>query len=93
MSVIKNTQHPESTLKKKSNSICYHASRELVAMNESRMAHISTNENPADIASKIVGGGRKRTYLIGKLMHNIEDDRDEHLESVSKSRADGLEGF
>ena len=26
MSVIKNTQRPESTLKKKSNSICYHAS-------------------------------------------------------------------
>ena len=25
MSVIKNTQRPESTLKKKSNSICYHA--------------------------------------------------------------------
>ena len=52
-------------------------------MNESRTAHISTNENPADIASKIVGGGRKRTYLVGKLMHDIEDDRDEHLESVS----------
>ena len=83
MSVIKNTQRPESTLKKKSNSICYHASRESVAMNESRMAHISTNENPADIASKIVGGGRKRTYLVGKLLHDIEDDRDEHLESVS----------
>ena len=60
-----------------------HASRESVAMNESRMAHISTNENPADIASKIVGGGRKRTYLVGKLLHDIEDDRDEHLKSVS----------
>ena len=83
MSVIKNTQCPESTLKKKSNSICYHASRELVAMNESRMAHISTNENPADITSKIVGAGCKRMYLVGKLMHDIEDDQDEHLESVS----------
>ena len=83
MSVIKNTQNPESTLKKKSNSICYHASRESVAMDESRMAHISTNENPADITSKIVGGGHKRTYLVGKLKHDIEDDRDEHLESVS----------
>ena len=83
MGVIKNTQHPESTLKKKSNSICYHASQELVGMNESRMAHISTNKNPADITSKIVGGGRKRTYLVGKLKHDIEDDRDEHLESIS----------
>ena len=83
MSVIKNTERPGSTLKKKSNSICYHASRELVAMDESRMAHISTNESPADIASKIVGGGRKRTYLVGKLMHDIKDDRDEHLASIS----------
>ena len=32
MSVIRNTQRPESTLRKKSNSICYHALRELVAM-------------------------------------------------------------
>ena len=47
------------------------------------MAHISTNENPADITSKIIGGGRKRMYLVGKLMHDIEDDQDEHLESVS----------
>ena len=32
MSVIHNTQRPESTLRKKSNSICYHAVRESVAM-------------------------------------------------------------
>ena len=34
MSVIHNTQRPESVLKKKSNSICYHAIREVVAMGE-----------------------------------------------------------
>ena len=34
MSVIHNTQRPESTLKKKSNCICYHAVRESVAMGE-----------------------------------------------------------
>ena len=34
MSTIHNTQHPESQLKKKSNSICYHAAREAVAMGE-----------------------------------------------------------
>ena len=32
MSVIHNTQRPESMLRKKSNSICYHAVRESVAM-------------------------------------------------------------
>ncbi|KAL7545199.1 hypothetical protein ACHAWF_014098 [Thalassiosira exigua] len=34
MSVIHNTQRPESVLKKKSNSICYHAVREAVTMGE-----------------------------------------------------------
>ena len=42
MSVIHNTQHPESTLQKKSNSICYHAMRELVAIGESLTGHIPT---------------------------------------------------
>jgi hypothetical protein len=32
MSVMHNTQRPESVLKKKSNSICYHAVREPAAM-------------------------------------------------------------
>ena len=40
MSVIHNTQRPESTLKKKSNSICFHAIRESVAMGEMATAHI-----------------------------------------------------
>ena len=35
MSVIHNNQSHESTLKKKSNSICYHAVRKSVAMGES----------------------------------------------------------
>ena len=34
MSDIHNTQRPKSMLKKKSNSICYHAMREAVAMGE-----------------------------------------------------------
>ena len=51
MSVIHNTQRPESTLKKKSNSICYQYARESVAMSESLTAHINTHENPADLAT------------------------------------------
>ena len=34
MSTIHNIQYPESQLKKKSNSICYHAVREAAAMRE-----------------------------------------------------------
>ena len=52
MSIIHNTQCPESTLKKKSNEICYHATRESVAMGESRTGHVATAENPADLATK-----------------------------------------
>ena len=39
MSVIHNTQRPESTLKKKSNAICYHFVRESVAMGETLTCH------------------------------------------------------
>ena len=48
MSTIHNTQYPESQLKKKSNSICYHAVREAVAMGELLTGHVKTDENLAD---------------------------------------------
>jgi len=59
ISVIHNTQRPESTLKKKSNSICYHAIRESVAMGESLTGHVKTADNPADLATKIMANGQK----------------------------------
>ena len=74
MSVIHNTQKPESVLKKKSNSICYHAIRESVAMGESLTGHIPSQENPADIATKIIPSGQLREYLVGKMLHDIYDD-------------------
>jgi hypothetical protein len=73
MSVIHNTQRPESTLRKKSNSICYHAVREAVAMGECLTGHIDTNENPADICTKVLPGGRKRDYLLSKVLFDIAD--------------------
>ena len=73
MSVIHNTQRPESTLKKKSNSICYHAVRESVAMGECLKGHISTDENPADIVTKIMPGGHKQNHLCGKVPYDIAD--------------------
>jgi hypothetical protein len=45
MSVIHNTQWPESTLKKKLNSVCYHAMRESVAMGESLTGHINLRQS------------------------------------------------
>ena len=54
MSVIHNMQCLESTLKKKSNKICYHAIHKSVAMGESRIGHVATRENPANLATKII---------------------------------------
>ena len=71
MSVIHNTQRPESALKKKANSIAYHACRESVAMGESITGHVPTNLNPADICTKIVPGGKKRDGLVGLILHYV----------------------
>ena len=60
MSVIHNTQRRESVLKKKSNSICYHAIREAVAMGECVMGHIPTHDNPADLCTKLMSAEMKR---------------------------------
>ena len=47
--------------------------REAVAMKEIMTTHIDTNENPADLATKIIGGGRKRDHLVSKLLYDIVD--------------------
>jgi hypothetical protein len=49
MSVVHNTQRPEYVLKKKSNSICYHAVRESAAMGESIIGQLTYFDNPVDI--------------------------------------------
>ena len=74
MSVIHNTQKPESTLKKKSNSICYHTIRESVAMGESLTGHVSSKDNWADIATKIIPSGQLRDHLVGHLLYDICDE-------------------
>ena len=64
MSTIHKTQCSESQVKKKSNSICYHAVKEAVAMGELLTGHVKTDENPADILTKGLGGGIKRKNLV-----------------------------
>ena len=64
MSTIHNTQCPESQLNKKSNSICYHTVREAVAMGELLTGHVKTDENPADLLTKVLGGGQKRKNFV-----------------------------
>jgi hypothetical protein len=71
MSVVHNTTKPESTLKKKSNEICYHACRESITMGESLVSHIRTAENVADLATKILPAGQKRDYLVSLVLNDI----------------------
>jgi hypothetical protein len=73
MSVIHNTSKPESTLKKKANSVCFHYIREAAAADECRTGHVSTHENPADIATKPLPAGEKRDYLVSKLLYFFSD--------------------
>ena len=73
MSVIHNTTKPESQLKKKSNSICYHFVREAVAMRECLTSHIPTGRNVADLLTKVLFG-RKRRDLVSAVLADIYDD-------------------
>jgi len=71
MSVIQNTSRPESTLKKKSHSVCYHAVRESVAMGEIVTAHVRSEENVADLCTKVIPGGMKRQYLVTQVLYDV----------------------
>jgi hypothetical protein len=73
MSVIHNTQHPESTLKKKSHSLCYHAACESVAMGQSLTGHIVTDRNVADLLTKVLYG-QKRKCIVGEILYDIYND-------------------
>jgi hypothetical protein len=71
MSVVHNTTAPESMLKKKSNSIAYHAVREAVAMGEVLIAHIPTDHNIADTMTKVLPAGERRDQLIQRMLWDI----------------------
>ena len=71
MSVIDNTQRTDSTLKKKLNSICYHAIKESVAMEENLTGNVLSVENLAEIFMKVVPGGENRNHRIGKVFHDL----------------------
>jgi hypothetical protein len=70
-SVVINSSSPASTLKKKSNSIAYHAVRESVAADEQRVTYESTHTNLADLLTKPLSGGMQRDYLVGHILHDI----------------------
>jgi hypothetical protein len=70
MSVVTNVSRPESTLRKKSHSICYHAVREAVALGEALVAHIPTKKNLADLFTKVLYGQTRR-FLINRMLWDV----------------------
>ncbi len=77
-SQVTNSSRPESTLKKKCNSICYHAIRESVAMGKSLITHILTQFNLADFLTKVTNGAT-RHRLVGNVLFDIYDDKTKHV--------------
>jgi len=70
-SVLANTTIPDSTLKKKSQSIAYHFVREGAARDEWRTTYISTHENEADLLTKLLPSGKKRWGFVRCILHHI----------------------
>ena len=70
-SVIANTTRPESVLKKKSNSIAFHAVRESVAMGEILICYIKSDYNIADLMTKVLPHGERRNALIERMLWDI----------------------
>ena len=73
MSVIHNSSSPESVLRKKNNSVCYHEVCESVAMGESLVGHIPSKENIADLLTKVLYG-QKRRYLVSNILYDIHNN-------------------
>ena len=69
--VLANTTMPHSVLKKKYNSIAFHFVREGSAKDEWRTAYVDTNENPADMMTKPLASGEKRTKFTRMLLHHF----------------------
>ena len=83
-SVLANTTVPESTLKKKSQSICYHFVREGVARDEWRTTYCNTHDNEADLLTKLLPSGAKRETFVSRMIHHVFDS------SVADAEAQAL---
>ena len=70
-SVLANTSHHHSTLKKKSSSIAFYFIREGVAKQEWCTTYLNIHLNPADLLTKSLPGGEKRTRFIAYLLYYL----------------------
>ena len=75
-SVLANTNIPESTLRKKSQSIAYHFVREGSARDEWQTAYINTHHNPDDLLTNQLPSGEKRRSFVWMLLHHLFGGKD-----------------
>ena len=66
--VVKNTSIPESTLKKKHNSINYHMVREAVAASILHIGKEDTMSNSVDLLTKVLPGPRRKELCRGIMV-------------------------
>ena len=69
--MLANTTIPDSTLKKKSQSIAYHFVCEGVARDEWRTSYVNTHDNEADLFTNQLPHGVKRKGYVSNLLHHI----------------------
>ena len=69
-SVLAGSTRPESTLKKKAQSIAVHFIQEGCAADAWRTTYINTSENISDLMTKPLSG-EKRWRLVRMLLHHI----------------------
>ncbi len=70
-SQVTNSTIPESTLKKKCNSICYHAVWESVAMSESLITHIDSEDSLSDLMTKWPAVVNTVNWLVTSFMTSM----------------------
>jgi hypothetical protein len=87
MPAIHISQQPESTLKKKNLSICYHAVHEAVAMGEILTSHVPTKNNFSDFMTKVTYG-QKWHHLVGSILFDIYDDHSNKKSRLAESTAE-----
>ncbi len=81
MSVVSNTSKPESVLQRKNNTICDYAVPESVEMKESLTACIDGNENPTDLLTIVLWGGKLvRNILNDSMMVNSRHKRSRSMQ-------------
>jgi hypothetical protein len=70
-SVLANCGVPDSTLKKKNQSIAYHFVHEGAARDEWRVSYINMHDNEADLLTKQLPSGEKRKGFVRNLLHHV----------------------